>query len=613
MTRRPKRDDGAAINLFPFLAVLICTVGALIVLLVVVMQKAHATGDDAAPSPPIEAAQMPQSADAGLATPDISVAQSGPSTNGDERWEEIVAQADLEREKYLWQVETLRESRERTISRLQDKRKEVGHLEDHIRRLQTKLEELEAAAKIELGEPSQDLEKGKAKLAEIVADIKDLETQISTQREKLARQSKNYMVVPYAGANGTNRRPFYIECRAESIVVQPIGIELREEDFAPPAGLGPNNPLAAAVRATREFILQMEGAEAAEPYPLMIVRPSGAATFRVCQQALRDWKHDMGYELIASDKSLKYPIVDPELERRIIDTITRTRKRQTQLKQFIATMGEDEFGPALRASGQAGGFVHRDGRPAGVGTRKQRIRNNSPQVNRDMPPAGGPQQRLAQSRRHQTDQRTEFPPGMPLPATVPDDTKLRRSTQTAESNQDFESDEFPIAHARDASAEQASAGQTRGADAPADAHGGVFFPTGETAGETGSATETPPTSSTDNIAQSRGKNWALPHATGGAIGITRPLSLTFVADRMLLKPEGGSAASPQAFALSEGLREATLQLVSNIWKRIDDWGSAGPGVYWKPKLEITVAADAEQNFEVFQALLQGSGLEIQRR
>ena len=40
MVRRRSRDD-AAMNLFPFMAVLICTVGALIMLLVMMVQQAR--------------------------------------------------------------------------------------------------------------------------------------------------------------------------------------------------------------------------------------------------------------------------------------------------------------------------------------------------------------------------------------------------------------------------------------------------------------------------------------------------------------------------------------------------------------------------------------------
>ena len=42
MSGRRARNDGASVSLFPFLAVLLCTIGSLIVILVVVAKQARA-------------------------------------------------------------------------------------------------------------------------------------------------------------------------------------------------------------------------------------------------------------------------------------------------------------------------------------------------------------------------------------------------------------------------------------------------------------------------------------------------------------------------------------------------------------------------------------------
>ena len=61
------------------------------------------------------------------------------------------------------------------------------------------------------------------------------------------QKPRSYSVVPYDGPNGTRRRPIYIECLADAVVLQPEGVRLSEADFEGP--LGPGNPLAAALRA----------------------------------------------------------------------------------------------------------------------------------------------------------------------------------------------------------------------------------------------------------------------------------------------------------------------------------------------------------------------------
>ena len=62
-----------------------------------------------------------------------------------------------------------------------------------------------------------------------------------------SRRAATYSVVPYEGPNSTHRRPVYIECRENSMVLQPEGVELTPADFV--GMLGPGNPLASALRA----------------------------------------------------------------------------------------------------------------------------------------------------------------------------------------------------------------------------------------------------------------------------------------------------------------------------------------------------------------------------
>ena len=57
----------------------------------------------------------------------------------------------------------------------------------------------------------------------------------------------------YEGPNQTRRRPIYLECRDDAVMLQPEGIALSESDFEGP--MGPGNPLATALRAAREYML----------------------------------------------------------------------------------------------------------------------------------------------------------------------------------------------------------------------------------------------------------------------------------------------------------------------------------------------------------------------
>ena len=51
---------------------------------------------------------------------------------------------------------------------------------------------------------------------------------------------------------------------------------------------------------------------------------------------------------------------------------------------------------------------------------------------------------------------------------------------------------------------------------------------------------------------------------------------------------------------------------SKLWARVESWGIAVAGGYWKPVLNVQVTPGAEQRFEELRVLLDGSGLEVRR-
>ncbi len=138
-------------------------------------------------------------------------------------------------------------------------------------------------------------------------------------------------MVPYEGPNQTHRRPIYLECRADAVVLQPEGIELTEADFEGP--LGPGNPLAAALRAAREYMLAQRDfdPQAGEPYPMLLVRPEGISAYYAARAAMKSWGGDFGYELVGDDWKLAYPPPDPRLADVVRQAIASARVSQARL------------------------------------------------------------------------------------------------------------------------------------------------------------------------------------------------------------------------------------------------------------------------------------------
>ena len=301
---RSGRQTGASVSLFPFLAVLICTMGALIVLLVVLARQAK-----------IQAVQ----------TARVAAAKSD-----DQQKDLETAQEDAQ-----WRIEQLQASREATESQLAEARLRLGHIEDHARRLRRGAARYEATLKdlqaLSEGGSRQrsDLE---AELARLKTGVTEAQRRLADAQNAASQRRQSFAVIPYEGRYATHRRPIYVECRADAIVLQPEGIELSEEDFLGP--LGPGNPLASAMCAAREYMLtqgNFDPKQPEEPYPLLLVRPDGIEAYYAARAGLESWGSEFGYELIGGDWKLDYRQPDPQLATVVRRAVETARVSQARL------------------------------------------------------------------------------------------------------------------------------------------------------------------------------------------------------------------------------------------------------------------------------------------
>jgi hypothetical protein len=114
------------------------------------------------------------------------------------------------------------------------------------------------------------------------------------------------------------------------------------------------------------------------------------------------------------------------------------------------------------------------------------------------------------------------------------------------------------------------------------------------------------------LAEKRGQDWGLRDATRGAFPITRPIRVECYADRLVLA--AGRGTGPSQIVPLAGRTEASLdKLMTAVWERMDSWGMAGQGMYWRPVLQVQVAPDAEERFAELHKLLDGSGINVERK
>ena len=115
------------------------------------------------------------------------------------------------------------------------------------------------------------------------------------------------------------------------------------------------------------------------------------------------------------------------------------------------------------------------------------------------------------------------------------------------------------------------------------------------------------------LAGSRGKNWALPGSTPRSTPLLRPIRIECRPDRLILVPEPGLSGR-QEVTLDTYTSDSINEFVAAVWHYMDNsWGIAGHRMYWKPILKVEVATGAEGRFRDLQALLEGSGLKVERR
>ncbi len=321
-------------SLFPFLAVLICTMGALIVLFVVMVLQART--DAVAVDPP--ALAIPAKAQPSEPQPDYS--------------------------EQLAELEALRQKR---LAQLEEARLRLSGLEDHSHRLTEKIRKLRGEVAVLEGKTTNvtgsadDVETQKQRLNQQIAEA---QAELEKVREQLKSRKPTYALVPYDGRSGTRRQQIYIECTAERVIIQPEGIGLTGADFLPPLGAG--NPLASALRTIREYRQSQGIPGQGNPYPLLIVRPGGAESYAAAREALQGWDDEFGYELVDDETELAYPPADRFLVKRLIETVELARRRKLDLimaapKQYGRV--EDQYLIASRNSGfrSAGGSGEAEG------------------------------------------------------------------------------------------------------------------------------------------------------------------------------------------------------------------------------------------------------------
>lgn len=360
---RSRAASEDAFSLFPFLAVLLCTMGTLSLVFVLVARKTSAEptpdADDEAAAVAVvpfdgnaatfgheisgtivDADALASALNGGLSTNDA------PSLSEYERALEKTGNASLEdvrgeTENLDWLLSELYNMRETAEKNLAEQRARLANAEAAIAQLRAEAQAAEQKyeALVNSGE-NEGLDELKARLQSVDCEIEKLMEEAEKLREENADAKHSYAIVPYQGKKGTFRRPIFVECNADGVFIEPEGVKFDERDFL--LAQYPGNPFDAALRAVAHRYLVTGGqktasGDAIEPYPLIIVRPSGAKHFYAAIAALASWGELYGYEFVEEDQVLEYPQPDPLLAQAAQEQAQIARDRmQAQLAAALS-------------------------------------------------------------------------------------------------------------------------------------------------------------------------------------------------------------------------------------------------------------------------------------
>lgn len=602
MSRERVHEVSSPISLFPFIGILLCTMGALLVVLVAVSRSARTTAEQQV------ATKQKQSAE----------------PEGQPKNDEVSKKLDTIAN-YDAQLNAVRDEAER---RLRNEQLRLGHVEDHIRRLREKLLSLNSAA-LEL-EALQEEHYDDRKQAEREVDrlqqlIGDAQKTIKSLRDEAGKEKRSYAVVPFKGENGTFRRPIYIECTKNELVLQPEGVRISADDLRPP--YGPGNPLATVLRAVRDYLIslnpQFGTGRDAQPYPLLLVRPDGGS-YPEALKAIESGDFDVGMELVESDWKLKFPPVDAQLAGIAQQALEQARARQ----RLLAAAAPRAYSGDSRAA--VGDFEFDNDDDAGGGGVAG--------------PGGGP--RAAR----RGGERTYTVPGnrRPKQEQFGDIGQTDDATGGGPSNGDGGSESDANSgdgHNSGAARSSGVPGGTARAPGGAAGPGGAFgsggggapskgvgdknlVPEGFETSQSGSAiagspappdsrrsdASSDPRSERERImsAEHRGKDWALKQKPAQSVPVRRTIRVAVKNDQLAILPDSGTAdaAAGTVIKMPGDTVEAIDELVKQVRDHIDGWGIAGNGLYWRPVVMLNVGPDGQRRADDLTRLLRNSGLDV---
>lgn len=344
MSRRTSNN----VSLFPFLAVLVCAMGALILLLLVTTRRIRSdqlqelqaaevetkdAGQAAVEPPPVaptlteikvptrEPSVFPSHP--ALVVSDVPASVSDPSRDTHYQQRDQVALRGYGA-MLKDQIAKSNESNQQLQARFASLRNEKRQLTEAADKLDKQAGNT-AAAKDNVEETKRRLD----------AQLAALRRAIDKQESEPVNAVSKYRIVPFDGLSGTIRRPIMIECDGNRFRFIPEDVQLSQAEVE--SFVGGFNPLLSGAAALTAYWAKKDsesGEAVGDPYVLLVVRPGGSMGFYTAKRMLRSLKLPIGYELVPKGRELELPAADPVAVRLCRQAIASTLERKDQIRSL---------------------------------------------------------------------------------------------------------------------------------------------------------------------------------------------------------------------------------------------------------------------------------------
>lgn len=555
-----RRKAGIAVSLFPFLAVLLCAMGALILLLLVMARQIRETATAKRATAPA-AALAPVGPVPAVPAVTITVAEPAPPAPPD---------PNVELRQRLAAVSARRDEARREVERL---RLAIARRKDAARTARERSAaaafDVEAARE-RLAAREAELRDREAERQRLLAEVRQAQGTLARVRQAAAAAEPKVSIVPYDGRSGTARRPILIECRGEVIRFVPEDVRLTASDVQDfPTDY---NPLLAGATALRAYWQNVDGPDSSRPYVLLLVHEDGIAAYYAARALLRPIGNETGYELVTDDLHLSVPQPDPAAQAACHDAVLEALNRRTEVLAEVARRARSEPLLPPRLLG-ADPFADEPafGGGSGMPPFAPAPPNRSSAVPTAPPPDG-------------SEPVTTADVGEGL-SPAPAESKLTPPRRLSE----LDRPGFRPLEPSDGSGWPSFAGRPAAGAAPPLA----ATPTLEDA----MAEEFP-----DFGGPAAGKKrWGVSAPTA-SISLERPLSVVVTADSITV---GGQPLIP----ITEGVtRETVAAVLTAVDREAAAWGRSPGQFYWSPRLRAVIRPGGTRHYDRLKRLLAGTGL-----